>query len=156
MESWDWISVWQKSRENWHWPLLPLPCLSTSQTPGEFPFQNYRITLDQSVLDQGPLYLENLFDHLIVHYIFCPRSLEEAGSLALAALKGQSQPESGRARSMVNIFSDIVVDSFRLERSSEDEKKVLMGWKRLAAREGGGQDQGQGQGQARSLSLWTE
>jgi len=33
---------------------------------------------------------------------------------------------------MVNIFSDIVVDSFRLERSSEDEEKVLMGWKALA------------------------
>ena len=132
MVSWDWIRVWQKSRENWHWPLLPRPCLSTAQTPGEFPFQNYRITLDQSVLDQGPLYLENLFDHLIVHYIFCPRSLEEAGSLALAALKGLAHPEGARARCMVNIFSDIVVDSFRLERSPEDEKKVLMGWKRLA------------------------
>ena len=40
---------------------------------------------------------------------------------------------------MVNIFSDIVVDSFRLERSAEDEKKVLLGWKRLAAREGEGE-----------------
>ena len=148
MESWDWIRVWQKSRENWHWPLLPQPCLSVSGTPGEFPFQNYRITLDQKALNQGPLYLENLFDHLIVHYIFCPRSLEEAGSLALAALKGQSQPESGRARSMVNIFSDIVVDSFRLERSREDEKKVLMGWKRWRP---GGRGLW-----ARSLSLWTE
>ena len=133
MESWDWTRVWQKSRENWHWPLLPRPCLSTSETPGEFPFQNYRITLNPQALNLGPLYLENLFDHLIVHYVFCPRSLEVAGSLALAALKGQSQPESARARCAVNIFSDIVVDSFRLERSADDEKKVLMGWERLAA-----------------------
>jgi hypothetical protein len=36
---------------------------------------------------------------------------------------------------MVNIFTDIVVDSFRLEKSPKDEEKVLMGWKRLAAQE---------------------
>jgi hypothetical protein len=88
--------------------------------------------LSPEALNLGPLYLENLFDHLIVHYVFCPRSLEVAGSLALAALKGQSQPESARARCAVNIFSDIVVDSLRLERSADDEKKVLMGWERLA------------------------
>jgi hypothetical protein len=40
---------------------------------------------------------------------------------------------------MVNIFADVVVDSFRLERSQEDEKKVLMGWKRLADMERQGQ-----------------
>jgi len=84
-------------------------------------------------LSQGPLYLENLFDHIIVHYIFCPRSLEVAGLLALAALKGAKEPS--RARLMVNIFSDIVVDSFRLERSPEDEEKVLLGWKRLAKKD---------------------
>jgi len=28
-------------------------------------------------------------------------------------------------------LTDIVVDSFRLERSSADEEKVLMGWKRF-------------------------
>jgi hypothetical protein len=83
-------------------------------------------------LDQGPVYLENLFDHLIVHYIFCPRSLEEAGLLALATLKGLDQPDISRTRCLVNIFTDIVVDSFRLERSSADEELVLLGWKRLA------------------------
>jgi hypothetical protein len=80
--------------------------------------------------------LENLFDHLIVHYIFCPRSLEEAGLLALAALKGLDQPDISRARCLVNIFTDIVVDSFRLERSASDERKVLLGWKRLAKQDG--------------------
>jgi hypothetical protein len=33
---------------------------------------------------------------------------------------------------MVNIFSDIAVDSFRLERSNDDQEKVLLGWKKLA------------------------
>ncbi len=97
---------------------------------GEFPFQNYAITLDQNTLDQGALYLENLFDHLIVHYLFCPRSLEMAGILAVSAMKGLQEPSL--ARTMVNVFSDIVVDSFRLERSGEDEELVLLGWRRLA------------------------
>jgi hypothetical protein len=100
---------------------------------GEFPFENYSITLREDVLAEGPLYLENLFDHLIVHYIFCPRSLETASLLALAAIKGLKEPLL--ARSMVNIFCDIVVDSFRLERSAEDERKVLLGWNRLALAE---------------------
>jgi hypothetical protein len=99
---------------------------------GEFPFRNYQINLDRKTLGLGPVYLENLFDHLIVHYIFCPRSLEEAGLLAQAALKGLQKPEIGRARCLVNIFTDIVVESFRLERSPDDEKKVLMGWKKFA------------------------
>jgi hypothetical protein len=129
--SWDWTLVWHKSRQNWHWPLLPFPCLGTSERTGEFPFRNYQINLDGQTLARGPVYLENLFDHLIVHYIFCPRSLEEAGLLAKAALKGLERPEIGRTRCLVNIFTDIVVDSFRLERSPDDEKKVLLGWKRL-------------------------
>ncbi|MDD1750701.1 MAG: VWA domain-containing protein [Methanothrix sp.] len=132
MMSWDWNDVWHKSRQNWHWPLLPAPRLGMSEKAGEFPFRNYQINLDRQTLALGPVYLENLFDHLIVHYIFCPRSLEEASLLALAALKGLEKPEINRAHSLVNIFTDIVVDSFRLERSSADEKKVLMGWKRLA------------------------
>ena len=45
--------------------------------------------------------------------------------------KGLGQPDINRARCLVNIFTDIVVDSFRLERSSADEEKVLMGWKRF-------------------------
>jgi hypothetical protein len=132
MISWDWTDVWQRSCESWHWPLLPRPRPGPSGSAGEFPFGNYCITIDQKTLDQGPVYLENLFDHLIVHYIFCPRSLEEAGLLALAALKGLDQPDISRARYLVNIFTDIVVDSFRLERSASDEKLVLLGWKRLA------------------------
>lgn len=131
---WTWTEVWDKSRENWHWPALPTPRLSASclsgSNPGEFPFDNYSITLNEAVIAQGPLYLENLFDHLIVHYILCPRSLETAGMLALAAIKGLNEPL--RAKDIVNIFSDIVVDSFRLERSSDDEQKVLLGWRRLA------------------------
>ncbi len=130
--SWDWTRVWDKSRENWHYPQLPAPQLGVQASLGEFPFDNYSITLKEDVLAQGPLYLENLFDHLIVHYVFCPRSLETAGLLALAAVKGLKEPQ--RAKSIVNIFSDIVVDSFRLERSTEDEKKVLLGWRRLAGR----------------------
>ena len=129
--SWDWNDVWNKSRQNWHWPLLPPPGLGTMERAGEFPFHNYCITIDEQTLAMGPVYLENLFDHLIVHYIFCPRSLDEAGLLAKAALKGLEKPEISRARCLVNIFTDIVVDSFRLERSPDDEKKVLLGWKRL-------------------------
>jgi hypothetical protein len=110
-----------------------VPRQGESDFPGEFPFQNYALTINQEMLNQGPLYLENLFDHIIVHYIFCPRSLEAAGLLALAALKGLKEP--ARARSMVNIFSDVVVDSFRLERSREDEEKVLLGWTRLASKD---------------------
>jgi hypothetical protein len=52
---------------------------------------------------------------------------------------------------MVNIFSDIVVDSFRLERSSDDEKKVLLGWKRLAALESHGHGQNLSQNHGREL-----
>ena len=135
--SWDWSSVWERSRSNWHWPQLPRPREGRSSRPGEFPFENYCLTLHEDELREGPAYVENLFDHLIVHYLFCPRSLETAGLLALAALKGQTAPTTGqkdqsRARAVVNIFSDIVVDSFRLERSQEDEEKVLLGWRRLA------------------------
>ena len=130
--SWQWTDVWHKSRQNWHWPLLPLPRLGLPESAGEFPFSNYQINLDSQTLAMGPFYLENLFDHLIVHYIFCPRCMDEAGLLALAALKGLEQPEISRARSLVNVFSDIVVDSFRLERSPADEEKVLTGWQRLS------------------------
>ena len=163
----NWSEVWAKSRKNWHWPLLPRPRLAAAalgaaqkvsaqaegaeraapngqdvhdENEGGFPFENYRITIDSETLALGPEYLESLFDHLIVHYIFCPRSLEEAGRLALAAAKGLEKPDAMAARHMVNIFSDIVCDSFRLERSPEDERKALLGWRRLA-----------GQGQALSL-----
>ena len=137
MESWSWASVWQRSRRNWHWPLLPPPRLALQGTgaakqPGEFPFSNYQITLDQETLSLGPLYLEGLFDHLIAHYIFCPRSLDEAALLARSALEGLKSPDPDRARALVNIFSDIIVDSLRLERSLEDREKVLLGWRRLA------------------------
>lgn len=137
MESWSWASVWQRSRRNWHWPLLPPPRLALQGTgaakqPGDFPFSNYQITLDQETLSLGPLYLEGLFDHLIAHYVFCPRSLDEAALLARSALEGLKSPDPDRARALVNIFSDIVVDSLRLERSLEDREKVLSGWRRLA------------------------
>ncbi|MGV8174141.1 MAG: VWA domain-containing protein [Methanothrix sp.] len=137
MTSWSWASVWAASRRGWHWPLLPAPRLSQPgpQDAGkeeEFPFSNYQITLDQSTLDLGPLYLESLFDHLIAHYIFCPRSLEGAAILVQAALEGLKEPDPILARALVNLFSDIVVDSFRLERSEKDEGKVLLCWKRLA------------------------
>jgi len=149
--------IWETSRANWHHPQLPRPVIGSykdsikagtgSSINGkkgghghdlkdfmvrdsiEFPFENYRITLSEDILDQGPRYIENLFDHLIVHYIFCPRSLETSGTLALSAIRGLKNPASGRR--MVNIFSDIVTDSFRLERSPDDEDKVLLGWKRL-------------------------
>ncbi|HNX09524.1 MAG TPA: VWA domain-containing protein [Methanothrix sp.] len=134
--SFYWAEVWNRSCSNWHWPLLPFPRLKASDKEsiksGEFPFANYSITLDEQMLSCGPLYLENLFDHLIVHYIFCPRSLEQAALLAQEALKGLERPDADRARRIVNIFTDIVVDSFRLERSAEDEGKVLLGWRRLS------------------------
>ena len=150
MESWGWIEIWQSSRESWHWPLLPLPLPGRADgtAPGSFPFQNYQINLDQEAIQLGPRYLENLFEHLIVQYIFCPRSLENASLLALAALRGLKHPDFTSdllpgspgdiesARRMVNIFSDIVTDSFRLERSERDEKLVLMGYKRLAELDG--------------------
>ncbi len=100
--------------------------------PRRVPFENYRIAIDDGMLSLGQLYIESLFDHLIVHYIFCPRSLEEAGRLALAASRGLETPDALSARRMGNIFSDIVCDTFRLERSPEDERKVLLCWKRLA------------------------
>jgi len=127
----DWTVIWQRSLENWHYPQLPLPRERRSEKCDEFPFENYLITIDQDSIRQGSLYIENLFDHIIVHYLFCPRSLETAGRLALAAMRGlKDQTQAG---SMVNIFSDIVVDSFRLERSAFDEKKVVLGWARLAS-----------------------
>jgi hypothetical protein len=137
MESWSWASVWQRSRRNWHWPLLPPPRLSAlgqeaAKQPGSFPFCNYQITLDRETLSLGPLYLEGLFDHLIAHYVFCPRSLDEAALLARSVLQGLKNPHPERVRTLVNIFSDIVVDSLRLERSDEDREKVLSGWRRLA------------------------
>ncbi|MCJ7445242.1 MAG: VWA domain-containing protein, partial [Methanotrichaceae archaeon] len=124
--------AWQKSKENWHWPQLPAPILGESND-GEFPFKNYSISINSDLLVEGSSYIENLFDHLIVHYIFCPRSLEMAGQLALAAVKGLKN--HSLARLMVNIFSDIVVDTFRVERSKEDEEKVLLGWRKLANRQ---------------------
>lgn len=145
--SWDWINIWERSRESWHWPQLPRPRLGGGSDLGgsggslnsacseEFPFENYALVLKEEEVSQGPLYVENLFDHLIVHYIFCPRSLETSAILALAAIKGLKEPL--HARRMINIFSDIVVDSFRLERSGEDERKVLLGWQRLAEKNGG-------------------
>lgn len=131
--SWDFAAIWNRSRENWHWPQLPAPRIGSRTTAGEFPFENYFITLREDVLSEGPEYLENLFDHLIVHYVFCPRSLETAGLLALSAIKGLKEPS--RAHCIVNVFADIVVDSFRLERSPEDERKVLLGWRRLAGQD---------------------
>jgi hypothetical protein len=132
--------IWERSRRSWHYPTLPKPHPGAGRG-GEFPFDNYSITLNEETLRQCDLYLENLFDHLIAHYLLCPRSLETAGILALAAIKGRSDADAAAARTMVNIFSDIVVDSFRLERSAEDEEKVLLGWRRLAE-----------QAQARALS----
>jgi hypothetical protein len=127
--SFDWASLWEKALASWHYPQLPSPILS-KKSAEEFPFLNYRITLGPEILGQGPLYVENLFHHLIVHYIFCPRSMEASASLALAASKVALDP--CRARVMVNAFCDIVTDSFRLERSPRDEKMVLLGWQRLA------------------------
>ncbi len=125
------LEVWERSLSNWHRPPLPRPEIGEAEK-GSFPFENYRIVVDRGTIDQGHLYLENLFDHLIVHYLFCPRSLEVAGQLSLAALRGLSRRNESLARVMVNVFSGIVVDTFRLERSNEDEEKVVLGWRRLA------------------------
>ncbi|MHC1630831.1 MAG: VWA domain-containing protein [Methanotrichaceae archaeon] len=126
------VEIWERSRANWHLPQLPLPIIGRPENGESFPFQNYRITVDENIVSQGSLYLENLFDHLIVHYIFCPRSLETAGQLALSAMNGLSTSNLALAKRMVNIFSDIVVDTFRLVRSEEDEEKVISGWRRMA------------------------
>ncbi len=130
------FEIWERSRSSWHLPQLPRPVIARADGDGgPFPFKNYRIVVDGKTLDKGDLYLENLFDHLIVHYLFCPRSLETAGRLALAALEGIGNGDKTLARRMVNLFSDIVVDTFRLERSLEDEEKVLLGWRDLAKEE---------------------
>ena len=130
------FEIWERSRSSWHLPQLPRPVISRADgDKGPFPFKNYRIVVDGKALDKGDLYIENLFDHLIVHYLFCPRSLETAGRLALAALEGLGNGDKIQARRMVNLFSDIVVDTFRLERSVEDEEKVLLGWRELAKEE---------------------
>ncbi|MDD5767001.1 MAG: VWA domain-containing protein [Methanothrix sp.] len=128
--------VWERSRASWHRPQLPRPIIDGSEDADGFPFKNYRIVIDSDALEKGEMYLENFFDHLIVHYLFCPRSLETAGRLSLAALEGLEKKgnERDQARRMVNIFSDIVVDTFRLERSAEDEEKVLLGWRDFAKR----------------------
>jgi len=125
--------IWERARGNWHRPPLPRPRIGAPEN-GEFPFQNYHIKVGKDDIEKGALYLENLFDHLIAHYIFCPRSLETAANLALAALQGLEKPKPARAREMVNLFSDIVVDTFRLKRSEEDEEKVFLGWKHFAER----------------------
>lgn len=127
------LEIWERCRESWHYPQLPRPVAGIPQAKGEYPFSNYRLALDRATIDQGEIYLENLFDHLIGHYIFCPRSLETAARLAIASARVLRQPDLSRR--MVNLFSDIVVDSFRLERSPEDEQKVLLGWRRLAGQE---------------------
>jgi len=126
------FEIWERSRSNWHRPQLPRPIIDGSKDGESFPFKNYRIVVDSKTLEKGDQYLENLFDHLIVHYLFCPRSLDAAGRLALAAREGLSNGDQNQARRMVNIFSDIVVETFRLERSEEDEEKVLLGWRDLA------------------------
>jgi hypothetical protein len=118
-ELFDWESLWDRSRASWHYPQLPKPVLGQISAD-EFPFSNYRITLGPELLGQGGSYVENLFHHLIVHYIFCPRSLEASARLAMAASKAVKDPL--KARAMVNIFSDIVTDSFRLERSQRDQE----------------------------------
>lgn len=134
------LEVWNRSRSNWHWPQLPHPVIGGhSKNSGQYPFGNYLVTIGV-VEARNQLYLENLFDHLIVHYIFCPRSLEVAGTLSLSALRGLKEGQPVQARRMVNIFSDIVTDSFRLERSAKDEEKVLLGWKNLARQDLSGLD----------------
>jgi hypothetical protein len=125
------IEIWERSRSNWHLPQLPGPIIDCSKEGDTFPFRNYRIVVDSKTLEKGDRYLENLFDHLIVHYLFCPRSLDAAGRLSLAALEGLESGNRSQARRMVNIFSDIVVETFRLKRSEEDEEKVLLGWRDL-------------------------
>jgi hypothetical protein len=130
--------IWDTARRNWHWPQLPRPKAGKVGSNGEFPFQNYDLMLTRDELRHGSLYLESLFEHLIVHYIFCPRSMETAGALALSAVRGLKDP--ALAKTMVNIFTDIVVDSFRLERSCEDEEKVVLAWSLIAEQELGARD----------------
>ncbi|MCR3883454.1 MAG: VWA domain-containing protein [Methanothrix sp.] len=129
------LEIWETSRSSWHRPQLPRPVITGSIDGDGFPFKNYKIVVDEKTLDKGDLYIENFFDHLIVHYLFCPRSLETAGRLAMAALEGLANGNKNQARRMVNLFSDIVVDTFRLERSVDDEEKVLLGWRELAKEE---------------------
>jgi len=54
MASWDWLSVWHKSRENWHWPQLPMPREAAGSGPDDFLFQDYRITLSRDLLSRVP------------------------------------------------------------------------------------------------------
>ncbi|MFA6373098.1 MAG: hypothetical protein WCW68_10770 [Methanothrix sp.] len=68
---------------------IAIPPKESTFAPSHYSRSQYFVRIiDQKTRDQGPAYLENLFDHLIVHYIFCPRSLQEASLLALAALTG--------------------------------------------------------------------
>ncbi|MDH7597392.1 MAG: VWA domain-containing protein [Methanothrix sp.] len=129
-EEGEMLRIWEAARSEWHYPPLPRPVISSGGS-GVFPFDNYRISVrEEDLSDQ--LYLESLFEHLILHYIFCPRSLEVAGELVLSAMKGIKRNDTIFARAIVNIFSDIVIDSFRLERSEHDEQKVIHLWRRTA------------------------
>lgn len=122
-------STWRLCRSRWHWPQLPLPSLGPAGS-GEFPFQNYNISISD-MQAQDPQILQSLLEHLIAHYVFCPRSLETAAILALAALRGMNAKDASAAARMVNIFSDIVVDSFRLERSQTDQELVVLYWRSI-------------------------
>ncbi len=127
------LEIWERARSEWHYPQLPRPVISY-ESSDVFPFENYRIAIAREEL-ADELYVESVFEHLILHYILCPRSLETAGDLALAALRGIKRDDAVFARTIVNIFTDIVVDSFRLERSEADERKVVHLWRRIAKRE---------------------
>ncbi|MCX8207552.1 MAG: VWA domain-containing protein [Methanothrix sp.] len=129
-EEGEMLRIWEAARSEWHYPQLPRPVISSNGS-GVFPFDNYRISVREVDLSDT-IYLESLFEHLILHYILCPRSLEVAGELALSALRGIKRNDTSFARTIVNIFSDIVIDSFRLERSESDEQKVIHLWRRTA------------------------
>jgi len=93
MICWDWTKVWQKSRENWHWPQLSMPRLSKTKISGEFPFQNYSVTLDPATLDRGPRgqigALEMLNGNAHVVLLACVANLEPGQYEKVLAILGQ-------------------------------------------------------------------
>lgn len=132
------IGIWENLRVKWFYPQIPLPEIrSGGKWDNKIYFDNYEISLNlremPSDIELQKEYIENILEHEMCHYIYCPYDIETVAGFilesrkALSEVYGSENISPSHINLCVNFFTDIVVENFRFKRNLKEnaESKII-------------------------------
>jgi len=131
------VRIWENLRVKWYYPQIPQPEIRTAKDGKEkIYFNNYEITIDEEEIPEDKelqkIYIENILEHEICHYIYCPYNMETVAGLILESRKALSEVyetekiDPRQVNLCVNFFTDVVVENFRFKKNKEQNDKIIL------------------------------